>query len=333
MNGHRTEIFARALAGIILLAAGPVEATLLDTQRSDIDRFVREVSMRHDFSEEYVRSILSQAEIKQSVLDAISRPAERVKPWHEYREIFVTQNRIDGGVRFWDDHQAEFDRLSADTGIPPAVIVSIIGVETYYGNITGSYRVIDVLCTLAFEYPPRSKFFRAELEQFLLLTREERVDPMIPLGSYAGAMGAPQFISSSYRAYAVDADGDGRRDLWSSWSDVLGSVANYFDAHGWKTDQPVVVEASVPWSARRKLDKEPLRQEETVGSLRGKGVRFETSLPNDARAFVISLEGKDGREYWVGFTNFYVITRYNTSVMYAMAVHQLGQKIQARAGR
>ncbi len=330
MKGNRISHRVRTLVCVLLLLGGGPAALAIDTHRSDVDQFIRDVSARHDLDEAYIRSLLSNAEIKPSIIDAISRPAEKTKPWYEYRDIFITEKRIDHGVRFWSQHRANVEQIACDTGIPPTVIISILGVETFYGSITGSYRVIDALSTLAFEYPPRSRFFRSELEQFLLLTSEERVDPLMATGSYAGAMGAPQFISSSYRSYAIDNDGDGRRDLWSSWSDVMGSVANYFHAHGWRPDQPIVVKARVPRSARRRLKDAPLSQKETVGSLRKKGVDFETSLPDGARAFVITLDGKNGSEYWVGFTNFYVITRYNTSVMYAMAVHQLGQEIEAR---
>ncbi|MEE8527636.1 MAG: lytic murein transglycosylase B [Gammaproteobacteria bacterium] len=330
MNGNRISHRIRTFICLSLFLSSAPPALAIDTHRSDIDQFIREVSARNNLDEAYVRSLLSEAEVKQSIIDAISRPAEKTKPWHEYRDIFITEKRIDHGVQFWREHRESVDQIACATGIPPTVIISILGVETFYGSITGSYRVIDALTTLAFEYPPRSRFFRSELEQFLLLTSEERVDPLMATGSYAGAMGAPQFISSSYRSYAIDNDGDGRRDLWSSWSDVMGSVANYFHAHGWRPDQPIVAEARVPSSARSLLRDDPLNQKETVGSLRKQGVEFKTSLPDDARAFVITLDGKNGSEYWVGFTNFYVITRYNTSVMYAMAVHQLGQEIEVR---
>jgi membrane-bound lytic murein transglycosylase B len=186
--------------------------------------------------------------------------------------------------------------------------------------------VIDALATLAFDYPPRGDFFRSELQQFLLLSREEAVDPRTALGSYAGAMGAPQFISSSYRTYAIDGDGNGKRDLWNSWDDVIGSVANYLLAYGWREGEPVAVTATLDGDVSRFNTAKP-ELNETVKSLRDKGVRFETSMPADAPALLIVAQGKDGPVYRVGFTNFYVLTRYNRSPMYAMAVHDLGEAV------
>jgi membrane-bound lytic murein transglycosylase B len=210
-----------------------------------------------------------------------------------------------------------------------AAVVGILGVETSFGRITGRYRVIDALATLAFDYPPRSAFFRSELVQFLLLSREESVDTTAALGSYAGAMGAPQFIASSYRKYAVDADADGKRDLWNSWDDVVGSIANYLRGYGWQDEQPILANAQLEndddLSA---FDVSKIALNETVQSLREKGVTFETSLPDDAPAMLIVAQGTKGPEYRVGFNNFYVITRYNRSMMYAMAVNDLGLAIQ-----
>jgi membrane-bound lytic murein transglycosylase B len=206
-------------------------------------------------------------------------------------------------------------------------VVGILGVETSFGRITGRFRVIDALATLAFDYPPRGDFFRSELQQFLLLSREESVDARSALGSYAGAMGAPQFISSSYRNYAIDGDGNGKRDLWNSWDDVIGSVANYLLVYGWREGEPVVVSASLASDDVSRFNTSKLELNETVQSLRDKGVRFDTSLPANAPALLIIAQGKDGPVYRVGFTNFYVLTRYNRSPMYAMAVHDLGQAV------
>ena len=187
--------------------------------------------------------------------------------------------------------------------------------------------MIDALSTLAFDYPPRSQFFRGELQQFLLLSREESVDPRTALGSYAGAMGAPQFVSSSYRNFAIDGDGNGKRDLWNSWDDVIGSVANYLLVHGWRAGEPVVVGATFEGNDLSRFNTSKLELNETVQSLRDKGVRFETTLPADAPALLIVAEGKDGPVYRVGFNNFYALTRYNRSPMYAMAVHDLGEAV------
>lgn len=309
----------------------PAAALAFDTGRADVDAFISELSATHDFDAGYVRSVLSGLRSQQSILDAISRPAERVRPWHEYREIFLTPARITGGVRFKQEHAERLARISGETGVPPEVITAIIGVETFYGTRTGTHRVVEALATLAFDYPPRSAFFRSELMHLFLLSREEGL-PLAELqGSYAGAMGAPQFIASSYRAYAVDGDGDGRRDLFGSWDDIIASVANYFVAHRWKAGEPVVAPASLGDPAARPEGPNGLSMEDTVGGLAAREVRFDTALAPAAPAQLIRLDGKAGDEYWVGFHNFYVITRYNRSVMYALAVAELAEAIASEA--
>ncbi len=300
-------------------------ASALDLKRAEVRAFIEETSRDFGFPREQLESLLAQAESKQSILDAISRPAERVIPWHEYRERFLTEKRILQGTDFWLAHGETLRRIH-DPNVAASVI-GILGVETSYGRITGRYRVLDALATLAFDYPPRQDFFRSELQQFLLLSREESVDPQTALGSYAGAMGAPQFVSSSYRNFAIDGDGNGKRDLWNSWDDVIGSVANYLLVHGWREGEPVVVTASLASDDLSRFNTSKLELNETVQSLRDKGVSFETSLPAGAPALLIVAQGKDGPVYRVGFTNFYALTRYNRSPMYAMAVHDLGQAV------
>lgn len=294
-----------------------------------VAEFVSEMNSQHGFELEWLNDLFAGAETKQKILDAISRPAERTKPWHEYREIFITQKRIDAGVEFWREHEKLLQRVAQQTGVPARTIVAILGVETFYGRITGGYRVIDALSTLAFSYPPRAKFFRSELEQFLLLTRESAVDPLAATGSYAGAMGAPQFIPSSFRAYAVDANDDGRIDLWTDWEDVTASVANYFSEHGWQSGEPVAVTAQID-SFDGEPGKNTLKLTDTIGSLQRRGFAFTTSLNDNAKAMPIVLEGSAGPEHWIGFNNFYVITRYNRSAMYALAVFQLGEAVAAK---
>jgi membrane-bound lytic murein transglycosylase B len=271
--------------------------------------------------------MLKNAKSQQSILDAISKPAERTLQWHEYRDIFLTSERINAGAAFWREHDAELQRISSATGVSIEMLVGIIGVETYFGRITGGYRVLDALSTLAFDYPPRSKFFRSELKHFLLLVREEEMDATDATGSYAGAMGRPQFMPSSFREYAVDSSDDGKRDIWTNWTDVIGSVANYFVRHGWVADAQVVARASLGEQWRGETPKNTIKPKETVTSLSHQGVLFVTALAGDQKSQLLTLEGEDGKEYWVGFHNFFVITRYNTSVMYALAVHQLGQEI------
>jgi membrane-bound lytic murein transglycosylase B len=314
-----------ALAALLACLAPIASASALDVKRPEVRAFIDETTRDFGIARDQLESLLKQAETKQTILDAISRPAERVVPWYEYRDRFLTEKRILQGTDFWTEHGAALRRIP-DPNVA-ASVVGILGVETSFGRITGRFRVIDALATLAFDYPPRSDFFRSELQQFLLLSREEAVDPRTALGSYAGAMGAPQFISSSYRNYAIDGDGNGKRDLWNSWDDVIGSVANYLLAFGWREGEPVVVTATLPGDDLSHFNIAKLELNETVQSLRDKGVRFETSLPADAPALLIVAQGKDGPVYRVGFTNFYVVTRYNRSPMYAMAVHDLGQAV------
>ncbi len=321
------------LSSIALCAAPPVLA--LDVERDDVQQFVERMVAEHDFERHEVESVLAQAQVQQSILDAISRPAERTLEWHDYRNIFLTDERVAAGAEFWRTHRDVLQRISEETGVPCEILVGIIGVETYFGRITGKYRVLDALSTLAFDYPPRSAFFTRELEQFLLLVREEEMDAADATGSYAGAMGAPQFMPSSFRAYAVDSSNDGRRDIWTDWQDVIGSVANYFVEHGWKQDNPVVAQASLGsnWQGTADKSSNSLSPQATVGSLSRQGVVFATDLPDDDASQLLVLTGEQGDEYWVGFHNFFVITRYNRSVMYALAVHQLGQEIALEVER
>lgn len=301
-------------------------AIALDRSRQEVKSFIEDTAAEFNLDKKQIAELLGQAETKQAIIDAISRPAERVIPWHEYRDRFLTERRIQQGADFWVAHTQALDGVN-DLGLA-ATISGILGVETSYGRITGRYRVLDALATLAFDYPPRAPFFRGELQQFLLLAREENVDPKVALGSYAGAMGIPQFIPTSYRKYAIDADGNGKRDLWSSWQDVISSVANYLRVHGWREGEPVTVNATLDNVDLTRFNTATIELNETVGSLRDKGVSFATTQPDEAPAMLVVLQGKNGPEYRVGFNNFYVITRYNRSNMYALAVHELGGAIQ-----
>ena len=330
----QTPFFARFLT--IAALVSPTALFALDAEREDVQTFVDELVASHGFDRGYVTAMLSDGQSVQKILDAISRPAERTKAWHEYRAIFMTPERIHAGVRFLSEHHARLNKIAAETGVPEEIITAIIGVETFYGQIRGNFRVLDALSTLAFDYPPRGKFFRSELEQLFLLAREEPLDLSTMTGSYAGAMGPPQFIPSSYRRYAVDGDGDGARNLLDNWDDILASVANYFVANGWKPNQPVAVEGKIDGAIDLPAGKNPgsknkLRLDETVASIAQRGLVFETELDTSAPARLITLEGPDGPEYWVGFHNFYVITRYNRSAMYALAVYQLAESLAREA--
>jgi len=320
---HRSIICATAL-----LCGAPAFA--LDVDNPMVQSFVARLADQHGFVARDLNAVLSQAQIQQSVLEAMSRPAERALLWHEYRGRFLNERRIQEGVEFWQAHRELLEQIARERGVAPEYLVAILGVETYYGRITGKYRVLDALSTLAFGYPPRSEYFTQELEQFFLLTREEAVDPLEALGSYAGAMGPPQFMPRSVRQFAVDADGDGRRDLWADWEDILGSIANYFVVHGWKRDEPVLAEASIDQERAHDLDPRKIVLNETVGTLKDKGVLFETTLGSEAPALFLAGDLPENVIFRVGFNNFYVITRYNRSPLYAMAVHDLATALVKR---
>jgi membrane-bound lytic murein transglycosylase B len=317
----------RLLAGIALFLVMAPAGHAVDVDRPDIDAFIESMVSEHEFNRDDLVRILGQAEVKESILEQIKKPAEKTLTWAEYRPIFMTAERIQAGADFWRENRASLDSISSSTGVPSEIIVGIIGVETYYGRITGGHRVLDALATLAFYYPPRAKFFRHELEEFLLLVREEEMQATDPFGSYAGAMGRPQFMPSSYRAYAVDSTGDGKRDIWNNWTDVAGSVANYFVRHGWTPGEEVTTQATLSSRFSGPAPDNTLSARETVRSLSQSGVMFSTDLSSDSKGQLVTLEGANGIEHWIGFHNFFVITRYNHSVMYALAVHQLGQEI------
>lgn len=319
-----------------VLVLGAIAASLLYgsvhadySQREDVRAYVAELVAEHGFAAEELQALFGEAERKQSILDAIARPAERTLKWHEYRDIFIEEPRIAQGLEFWNEHQAVLEEAEARFGVAPEYVVAILGVETRYGRITGGFRVLDALTTLAFDYPPRADFFRRELTQFLLLAREEGHDPLTLTGSYAGAMGYGQFIPSSYRSYAVDFDGDGVRDIWGNPTDAVGSIANYFRRHGWRPGEDVVLRVQVEGDAASDVANESLDLNHTVADLERLGVEV-AGVPKEAPAALFRMEGPDGEEYWLGLNNFHVITRYNRSRLYALAVHELGQTIKTR---
>ena len=300
------------------------------SEHPGVEPFVAEMKAEHGFSAEHVRSLLAQAERKEAILNAISRPAERVRPWHEYRAIFITDQRIREGVAFWDQHRDALERVEQEYGVEPEVIVAIIGVETFYGRNKGSHRVIDALTTLGFDYPPRADFFRRQLKSYLVLTREQQMDPLALTGSYAGAMGYPQFIPSSYQAFAVDFDGDGKVDIWNNPVDAIGSAANYFKEHGWRHGERVAIPAKVEGErfSQGLSVPEGLEARRRVGELRALGWQPEQELDDDLEVMTYEFDAGEQMEYWLGLNNLYVITRYNRSVMYAMVVHQLADLIR-----
>jgi membrane-bound lytic murein transglycosylase B len=301
-----------------------------DVERADIKAFVAKMVETHAYDDMALQNILGAALSQQSIIDAMSRPAEKTKPWFEYRAQFITEKRIAEGAAFWIEHRDELAAAAAKENVEPEYLVAILGVETFYGRRMGRFRVVDALATLAFDYPPRAKFFAGELEQFLLLVREDGVDALGAQGSYAGAMGAPQFMPTSYRRFGVDAAGDGHVDLWSNWPDVFASVGKYFHENGWRAGEPVLSEASIAAEKTKNLDGRKVALNETVASLRAKGFEFKTELPSSAPAQVIAVDQADGVFWRIGYKNFYVITRYNRSALYAMAVAELAEAVKAR---
>ncbi len=320
---------APLLLGALLLAApwpAPAEPLL---QRPELREFIDQMVAKHGFNGAELATLFAGVATQPRIIEAITRPAE-AKPWHAYRKIFLTETRIEGGVTFWNEHAELLAAAEARFGVPPEIMVAIIGVETNYGRNAGSWQVIDALTTLAFDYPRRGDFFRSELEHFLLLSREEGLDPLAPLGSYAGAMGLGQFIPSSYRRYAIDFDGDGQRDLFGNRADAIGSVANYFAAHGWRKDGTVTVPARVDGDAYRPLVDLGYKPQRRLDRFPGYGVAVPDGVDPGELAALLELDAEGGPEHWIALHNFYVITRYNHSPLYAMAVYQLSREVAAR---
>ena len=292
--------------------------------------FIEQMSRDHGFDKAELQQLFESAKHKERIIELMTSPAE-AKPWKDYRPILVTEQRIQQGRVFMKEHAVALERAAAIYGVPPEIIVAIIGVETRYGRITGGFRVVDALATLAFDYPRRSKFFTKELREYLLLSREEQLDPLAMKGSYAGAMGYGQFMPSSFRAYAIDFDGDGRKDIWNNPVDAIGSVANYFSRHGWQPNGPVAVLASASGEHDYEnvivKSRKHLKPRHELAELLQMGISLSGEWQMDQPATLMRLEGKRADEYWVGLHNFYVITRYNHSALYGMAVHQLSRKI------
>lgn len=293
--------------------------------------FIEMMIKEHGFERESLHQLFAQIEDKPRIIEVMERPAEG-KPWYEYRNIFLTDKRIREGIRFWAEHAALLQQAEQRYGVPPHIIVAIIGVETFYGRHKGSYRVADALSTLGFGYPKRGEFFRKQLEEFLIMSREEQREPLQFLGSYAGAMGMPQFIPSSFRHFAVDFDGDGQRDLWDNPADIIGSVANYFHRHNWQPGAAVVSRAKLGTKRVEPFLDKGLKPSTPYEQLQQAGVTTEAPLQAHALTTLLALDkSASSKEYWVALQNFYVITRYNHSPLYAMAVHQLSEAI--REGR
>lgn len=319
-------ILLRAL--LVLCAISLPMAVLASAGQRDsaaLDAFAAEVATEHGLELEQVRSALHKARYQQGIIDAITRPAE-AKPWKDYRPIFLNPERITQGRAFMAEHAETLARIERETGVPAQIVVAILGVETSYGRITGKHRVLDALYTLGFHYPPRQAFFRAELKHLFGLAKEQGLQVDQVTGSYAGAMGWGQFIPSSYRAYARDGNADGRIDLWNSIDDVFASVANYFAAHGWTAGDPVAVPATLG-DGMEPFKPGSLEASHSLVDLSERGYQPQADFSSALPATVLNLEGRFGPEYWITFKNFYVISRYNRSPLYSLAVFQLSEML------
>ncbi len=332
------KMLASMLIGSTLLLSGGVMAAIeekpqqsqaapLFHEREDVRQFIDEMVREQKMERAYLEKLFKQIEPRERIVKIMNRPAEKRMEWDRYRDIFITDARIKQGVEFWKKNAKLLQAASEKYGVPPEVIVSIIGVETYYGRQSGGFRVVDSLATLGFNYPRRAKFFQKELKELLILSREQGFDPLTLTGSYAGAMGIPQFMPSSFRVYAVDFSGNGRSDIWNDPADAIGSVANYLSVHGWEAGKPVASRASVKGDFQKGLTDGP-SPKQTVGALEKTGWKSRNILAPGAKATGLRFNGKEGAEYWITLKNFYVITRYNRSNLYAMAVYQLGQEVK-----
>ena len=343
-------IVARGLCLLMLGAAAslPVSAQTSEAKRpaaaaerkgyparEEVRSFIDELADGHGFVARDLERWLAAARFQPRIVELMNRPIVEPPKWFEYAPPFLAQARIDAGVAFWNTHAATLARAEGELGVPAEVIVAILGVETYYGRYTGSHRVIDALATLAFDYPRRATFFRGELREFLLLAREQGFSPLAPKGSFAGAIGLPQFMPGSYRRYAIDFDGDGRIELASSPADAIGSIANYLVRHDWQPGQPVLLPATIAPDSRegliRRLDG-GLSERRKLAAWRAEGASSDAlpfDLTGDPLGILMLEEGAGEASFWLAFNNFYVITRYNRSRLYATAVWQLAQALRA----
>ncbi|HXV59125.1 MAG TPA: lytic murein transglycosylase B [Vicinamibacteria bacterium] len=295
-----------------------------------IDAFIEEMAAKHGFDKSELEVAFGRVRSQKTIIELMDRAVEP-KPWDEYRNLFVNPEKLEGGERFWRDHHRALERARERYGVPEEIITAVIGIESHYGRHLGRFNVLEALVTLAFDYPRRSGTFRLELEHYLLLAREEGIIGLESTrGSYAGAMGIAQFMPGSYRRYAIDFDGDGRRDLLRSAEDAIGSVANYFTAHGWQSDQPIAAPVQIVGGSTEPFQSSRLSTRYRLEELKALGVEAPGVYALDSRVIPVKLSNRVDTEYWLGFDNFYVITRYNQSTYYAMAVHQLAAALRER---
>ncbi|HJV07489.1 MAG TPA: lytic murein transglycosylase B [Chromobacteriaceae bacterium] len=315
----------------VMLTSALVRADAELLARPDVQRYIDEQVASGQFNRAELEVVFANVTPKPSILNVLDRPSTS-RPWYQFRGNFYNERLIRNGVAFWQAHHETLQRAEATYGVAPEMVVAILGIETNYGRNTGSFRLADALTTIAFDYPRRAEYFRGELTEFLKLAKEEGINPLQLKGSYAGAMGWPQFMPSSYRKWAVDFDGDGHRDIWNNPADAIGSVAHYFQLHGWRHGDDVLVPAAVmPGPQIDQLVSDKFNLHYTVGELRQRGVMPQSPLADDVQAVLVPLETQPGvTEYWLGLNNFYVITRYNKSTLYAKVADELAREIRLR---
>jgi membrane-bound lytic murein transglycosylase B len=320
-----------SLSLLVLVLFSPSAFSLQTSQYKGLDTLLKQVASKTDYTLPELQALFKDVEIQPKIIEIMDRPAESVMTWTRYRKIFLTDKNISRGADFWRSNIAALTRAEEKYGVPPEIIVATLGVETRYGRNTGNYRVIDALSTLALEYPRRSKYFTAELKNFLILTDEHKLDPLSVTGSYAGAIGLPQFMPSSYRNYAVDFSNDGVSDLVNNVDDAIGSIASYYSQHGWQTGKPVSWQATDVNSRADRMLVKKRKTDRSLSELLAKGFTMQEQVDVKSRVGLIKLKGDEQPEYRVAFDNFFVITRYNTSKLYATAVQLLGEEIKSRA--
>ncbi|MGQ3891290.1 lytic murein transglycosylase B [Legionella sp. CNM-4043-24] len=325
-----SRLFTLLLVFITLLTAGLAQADRAFTQRKDVQQFINYMVKTHHFNRKELTAIMSEVQIQPQIIESMNKPYEK-KTWDVYKELFLTQQRVQGGIEFWQQNQSALSKAEKQYGVPANIIVAIIGVETMYGKNQGNYRVLDALSTLAFNYPSRAPFFTKELGEYLLLCREHHVNPNQYLGSYAGAMGKPQFMPSSYRYYAANFSGDPKKDLMNDDHAVIASVANYFHKHGWALNQGVAQPAKVDTKRVSRINTSYKSAAYSAKQMAEAGVKpLTASMNQPAKIGLIELTTKSGPEYWMTYPNFYVITRYNTSPQYALVVYLLSQQLKSQ---
>lgn len=322
-------LMAAALAGGVMSSLAQADAAFL--ARPDVQRYIDEQVASGVFNRPELEAVFANVEIKPNIIAILDKPSTS-RPWYQFRSSFYNERLLKSGVAFWQQHAAALQRAEQVYGVPPEMVVAILGIETNYGRNTGSFRLADALSTIAFNYPRRAEYFRGELTEFLKLAKEERIDPLSLKGSYAGAMGLPQFMPSSFRKWAVDFDGSGHRDIWNNVDDAIGSVAHYFQLQGWRHGDDIIIPAAVqPGVDVSGLVADKFNLHLTVGELKARGVLPQAQVADHVQAVLVPLETAPGvTEYWLGLNNFYVITRYNKSTLYAKVAQELAAELRLR---